>query len=305
MELPTASTAIAPIGRLGANSEVRASRWQYPKSGLRARREWFDRPRPEGQTGRSRTNGEVDDVDGYEAVERVQADQPWFHVGGTRVWSAMPGSLRLIARCSEAGLTTLETGCGASTVVFAATGSEHTVISPDAQEHRLVREYCERVGVDDSRVTYVADSSDSYLPGAFADRVLDFSFIDGAHSFPYPVVDWHYIAGALRIGGRILLDDIPIPAVAPVFQFMKAEDHWALERIVDDRAALFRLTTAPPGENYRAQRFNRRADYSFASPATRLRLHGTSAIANRRAELGERYPALRSAWRTLGRSARS
>jgi hypothetical protein len=160
-------------------------------------------------------------------VELLMRDRPSFHVGGTRIWNALPGSLGLIERLVTASDRTVETGCGASTVVFAAMGAEHTVISPDAREHALVHAYCTSNGIDDSRVTYVADSSDRVLPVLCEGRELDFAFVDGAHSFPYPVVDFHYVAKHLKVGGWLLLDDIPIPAVAPAYRFMKAEAHCA------------------------------------------------------------------------------
>jgi hypothetical protein len=239
------------------------------------------------------------DVERVEVVRSLLRDRPHFHVGGTLIWNALQGSLQTIDSNVEPGMRTVETGCGASTVVFAARAARHTVISPDGREHQLVHEFCERMGIDDGSVDYVADSSDLVLPGRFADRSLDFAFIDGAHSFPYPVVDWHYISRALAVGGKVLVDDIPIPAVAPVFGFMRAEPNWTLDRIVDDRAALFTLSAEPPDENYNAQRFNDHPDYSFASLPTRLRIRGSDGLAQAKTRVGDRYPALRRAYKRL------
>lgn len=236
-------------------------------------------------------------MDNVEVVARLQQDRPMFHVGGTRIWNAMPESLRVIADLVRGGDTTVETGCGASTVVFASRGSTHTVISPDAREHQLVHEYCVSIGVDDSAVNYVASSSDVVLPTLFHGREVDLAFIDGAHSFPYPVIDWHYISEALKVGGRILVDDVSIPAVAPVYRFMAAEDHWSFQRLVDDRAALFVLDALPPSENYHAQNFNLRADYSFTTLPGRARIQGAAMINSARAVMSERYPRLHQAWK--------
>jgi hypothetical protein len=236
-------------------------------------------------------------VDSVEVVARLQQDRPKFHVGGTRIWNAMPESLSLISELVAPGDRTVETGCGASTVVFASRGSRHTVISPDSREHDLVHEYCASIGVDDSNVTYLAASSDAVLPTLFNGREVDLAFIDGAHSFPYPVIDWHYIAEALKVGGRILVDDVSIPAVAPVYRFMAAEDHWSFERLADDRAALFVQTALPPSENYHAQNFNRHADYSFTSLAGRTRIQSAAMLNSARAAVSERYPRLHQAWK--------
>lgn len=235
-----------------------------------------------------------------DVVAALLRDAPSFHVGGTLCWSALPQSLRALQAFVTEGARTIETGCGASTVVFAAQGAYHTTISPDAEEHQRVREYCHTIGIDDSRVTFVAASSDDVLPNLFSGRDLDFAFIDGAHSFPYPIIDWHYISRGLKVSGGILVDDIQIPAVAPVFRFMHEEPQWRLERIFDDRAALFWLVEAPPEEDdYVQQAFNRRLDYSFAPLHARIRILATNRIHALRVNASTRYPRLHRSWKRI------
>lgn len=230
-------------------------------------------------------------------LSRVIRDDPRFHSGGVNCWSALPGILSTISAYTSPHTVSVETGCGASTVLFASAGGQHTAISPDPREHQLVREYCERIGVDHSNVIFIAESSDEVLPGLFDGRVLDLAFIDGAHSFPYAIVDWHYITSSLKVGGRVLVDDVGIHAITPVFHFMKAEDWWTLESIPDDRAALFRLNSMPPEEGYTSQAFNRRMDYSFAPAGVRARLMAGEAATRARREAGRRLPWARDLWR--------
>src|ERR1700753_1544519 len=120
-------------------------------------------------------------------IARMLSDQTSFHLGGQARWDALPGSLQAIRGSVKPGDSTIETGVGASTVVFAACGGRHTAISPDAAEHELVRAYCRKIGGDDSGVTFVAGLSDDVLPAMLgSERTLDMAFIDGAHSFPFP-----------------------------------------------------------------------------------------------------------------------
>ena len=142
-------------------------------------------------------------------------------------------------------------------MVFAASGAHHTAISPDPDEHRRVREYCERIGVDHSRLRLVVGLSDEVLPRLPAERVLDVAFIDGAHSFPYPALDWYYITRMLKIGGQLVFDDVPVPAVAPLFRHMSLESNWRLDAILDDRAAAFSLLAPPAPEEWSSQPFQR------------------------------------------------
>jgi hypothetical protein len=236
-------------------------------------------------------------------VDRLLTDRPRFHVKGTTRWDSLPGTLRAIQQSVHDGNRTLETGCGASTVIFAAQGTHHTVISPDAEEHKRVRDYLKEISVDDSRLVSIVGGSDLVLPDLCTERILDVAYIDGAHSFPYPAIDWHYMTRALKIGGRLIMDDIPIPSTAYVFRFMLSDPDWRLDEILDDRAASFTLIHQPPaGEDYTLQPFNRRPDYGFAPLPARARLILTSEIQRIRPKVASRYPSLRRAWRRFSRA---
>jgi hypothetical protein len=240
----------------------------------------------------------------YDTVDTMVRDAPVFHEGGVTNWNALPETLRAIQTHARPGTRTLETGCGASTVVFAASGSTHTTISPDSREHERVRAYCTEKGIDTSSVTFIDGLSDDILPRMGRGLELDFVFIDGAHSFPFPVVDFHYAARSLTVGGRILLDDVAIPAVAPIYRFMNAEPYWCLEALPDDRAALFQLNTTPPPEEYRLQAFNRSLDYGFLPLPDRVRLDGLHKWGQAKRSLSARYPRVRSMYDRLARSRR-
>jgi hypothetical protein len=234
-----------------------------------------------------------------DVVTQLLRDRPVFHLGGTARWDVLPETLSAIETRVRDGDRTLETGCGASTVVFAAKGAHHTSISPDSSEHDNVAAYCEQIGVDRSRLRFIAGSSDSVLPELCTDRVLDAAFIDGAHTFPYPSVDWHYVVRALKVGGWLLLDDIPIPAVSYVFKYMQSDPSWRLEEILDERTAAFTLVSEPALEDWTVQPFNRRPDYSFAPLPDRARLSAAAEITRLRSGLARRYPRLRTASRKL------
>ena len=96
-------------------------------------------------------------------VDRLLRDRPIFHERGTRRWDALPDTLRAIQKAVQDGNRTLETGCGASTVVFAAQGARHTAIAPHADEHQRVRDYLKEIDIDDSRLVTKLGSSGSVL----------------------------------------------------------------------------------------------------------------------------------------------
>ena len=239
-----------------------------------------------------------------DVVAMLERDQPRFHQQGAAQWDSLPETLRLIQRStSDRAGSTLETGCGASTVVFAASGSSHTAISPDPDEHRRVRDYCEQIGVDHSRLSFIVGLSDEVLPTLPAERTLDVAFIDGAHSFPYPAIDWYYVTRMLKIGGQLVFDDVPIPAVAPLFRHMMLEPNWRLDAILDNRAASFSLLAPPEPEEWSGQPFNRTyPDYSFVPLPQRSRLVVAHRLARLRSQLATRYPRIRRVVKEIERS---
>jgi precorrin-6B methylase 2 len=238
-------------------------------------------------------------------VQRVLADKPAFHLSGTAHWDALPGTLTALRGLVRPGDVTLEVGAGVSTVIFAACGARHTAVSPDPDEQKLIREYCHEIGVDDSQITFLEGFSDDVLPKHLTrERTLDVGMVDGAHSFPVPIVDWYYVARALKVGGRLLLDDVPIPATMPAFRHMSLDPHWRLEGIYDNRSAVFTLVTEPPAaDTWIDQPFNKGyPDYSFASAPSRVQLTAVHRMSSMRSAFGRRYPALRDLYK--GRQAK-
>jgi predicted O-methyltransferase YrrM len=236
-------------------------------------------------------------TDEFDIVERLLEEKPSFHMGGNAHWASLPETLAAIQRSVSPGDVTLETGVGASTVVFAAAGAAHTAISPDGSEHELVRDYCRRIGVDDSRLTFIADFSEDVLPTLLSrERTLDVAFIDGAHSFPFAEVDWCYITRALKLGGRLILDDINIPSVEPVFRHMTLEPNWRSDGVLDDRGAAFTLLAPPrPDDFWPAQRMNASyPDFSFAPRRRRLQLIAEYRVTEIRRRLARRPRLVRA-----------
>ncbi|MHB8669683.1 MAG: class I SAM-dependent methyltransferase [Acidimicrobiales bacterium] len=234
-----------------------------------------------------------------EVASRLARGSPSFHGRGTVSWNAMPGTLGLIARFTQSGQRSTETGCGASTVVFAAAGTHHTAISPFPDEHERIRSYCRDEGIDISRVTFIEGSSDDVLPGL--ETPVDFAFIDGAHSFPYPAIDWHYLARRLAVGGFMLLDDVPIPAVGMTFRHMQGSEAWSFEEFADDRAAMFRrVKDDPTGDYWQLQRMNRAyPQYGFLPLHARIPLEARARAVRLKRQVEARSPVMRRLIRSI------
>jgi hypothetical protein len=151
-------------------------------------------------------------------------------------WAA----LDWLERNVNAGMHTLETGSGASTVVFAASGAAHVAISPDSSEHQRIARYCEQEGIALDHVRFIAESSHTALVDSWQPEPLDVVLIDGAHSFPFPILDWINTAPHLRVGGRVIVDDANQPTANLLARFLRKSPAWELETVLGHRTPCFR-----------------------------------------------------------------
>lgn len=122
-------------------------------------------------------------------------------------------------------MNTLETGSGYSTVLFIQKGCNHTCVVPDHDEVERIRHYCTDEGIPLDRVKFLIGQSFHLLP-SITENSHDIIFIDGAHRFPFPIVDWFYCAMILKEGGLIAIDDTDIVSCNILLTFMLDDPHW-------------------------------------------------------------------------------
>ena len=179
-------------------------------------------------------------------LERLGQDNPQFHMheGKPTSWAPHLDTLRFLSSELAPSMTTLETGCGQTTVVFAIAGTRHFSVMPSADEAERVRQYCATVGLAEN-ITFVLESSDTALTrNGLVPDVLDVVLIDGAHGFPAPILDWHYTARKLKTGGLLGVDDYKMPSVRILYDFLRNEDEWKLLKI-SQNTAFFRKLGEP------------------------------------------------------------
>jgi precorrin-6B methylase 2 len=202
-------------------------------------------------------------------TESLRKTPPSLH-GRDEFWGLAWEALEWLERNVQPGMTTLETGAGASTLVFAAAGATHQAVTPDEDEERRIRDACAARGIDDSRVEFHIGRSQDILP-SLETQPLDLVLVDGAHGFPYPILDWWYLAPRLKVGGRMLLDDAYLSPVATLIDYVRASDSWTLEAPISFRTAHIRKVKDedPPGEAD-ALAAHGRMRFSYLPPGRRL-----------------------------------
>lgn len=139
---------------------------------------------------------------------------------------------------------TLETGAGYTTTLFAASGCQHTTISPSEPEHERISSWCEEHGVTTKNIQFVPRPSQDVLP--YLDKSpLNLVLIDGAHAWPFPYLDWYYTADRLVVGGYMIVDDLNIITGEHLYDFLRGEEsagRWKFETLID-HTAIFMKTS--------------------------------------------------------------
>ncbi len=193
-------------------------------------------------------------------LEALIEEQPHFHAwpdGRSANWGLAPDVLRFLFAQLRPGMTTLETGAGYTTIAFGIAGTRHIAVTPDEAQAGRVRAYLAKLGVAPD-LTFLHGSSDTVLPsGHGIPDQLDLVFIDGAHRFPFPVLDWHYTEGRVPIGGIVVIDDCSMPSVRILRDFLAGEDDWALVEECSQTAFFRRVQKQPNRMDWMDQNLNR------------------------------------------------
>lgn len=203
---------------------------------------------------------------------QLRRSPPGLHGGGNYfglAWSA----LQWLEAHLRPGMTTLETGCGGSSIVFAAAGTDHTVIAPIAEEHDEVRAWCASHGIPTGGVRFIALPSDEALATTWEPRPLDLVLIDGAHGFPYPALDWFHTAPHLRQGGHVVVDDAFLPSVHSLVRFLRASDGWEQVAAPAYRTVVFRKLSDEISYDWVGSRHDRRPHFDYLPLGQRLAAH--------------------------------
>lgn len=136
--------------------------------------------------------------------------------------------LKFLADTVQSDWVTIETGGGRSTCVFAATAKVHYCINPDITANDLIRAFVTEHACLKADLNFVAASSDEAFAALPKALRVDLAYIDGNHSFPIPLLDWHYVDLRLRKDGLLLVDDMQIRSVALLTDYLATEESYEL-----------------------------------------------------------------------------
>jgi len=190
-------------------------------------------------------------------LDELSASDARFHGWAPDIevsWGLNQQALDLLVDLVGEDQRTLETGVGYSTVVFAARGAKHTVVSPAEFEHDRVRTWCEDRGLGLAALQFVCASSQEALP-QLDPTALDLVLIDGDHAFPSPFIDFYYAGGRLVAGGLLVVDDTHLRACRVLSEFLTADTaRWRVHTELSTTTVFERLRgPLIPDEGWMAQ----------------------------------------------------
>jgi len=208
--------------------------------------------------------------------------------------------LQALERLVQAPLDfTVETGCGKSTILLSNLSRAHVVFAvDDSSEERSSIAYfkgCPVFRADRTRL--VLGPTQATLPSFEFPSSIDLAFLDGPHGYPFPELEYAFIYPHLRPGSILVIDDIHIPTIHRLFEFLREDDMFALADLVQT-TAFFRRTEAPAldrfGDGWWLQKFNTKrfpVAVSMAPPETiedgRLLREEITRLQAERAELSQ------------------
>jgi precorrin-6B methylase 2 len=171
-------------------------------------------------------------------------DDVKLHRDGTAQWDASDALLGWLGQNLKPGMRTIETGAGKSTLAFMAAGCVHDTVTPSSSEIAAIKAEAGRRGLDLGKVSFHEGFSQYVLPHMQGHEDVDVVFIDGGHGFPVPGVDWLYLAPRLKVGGRLLIDDVDLWTGSMLVDVLRREPGWRVDTILRGRTAVV-TKTAP------------------------------------------------------------
>lgn len=193
------------------------------------------------------------------AIADISAD---FHQSGTLSGAVI---IEMYSRTRDfENITSIETGCGKSTLLFSAISRKHfcfTRGNTDGHGDDSLDAVLASPRLNKDAVSFVLGPTQKTLPDfGFADK-FDVVFIDGPHGFPFPQLEYYYLYPHLKPGGLLIIDDIHIPTIGQLADFLKEDAMFDFTGHVGT-TAFFRRTSAPVfdpmGDGWWLQQYNTR-----------------------------------------------
>lgn len=190
------------------------------------------------------------------ANEIGQLPEDW-HLAGT----VHPSVLHAIVKYAGNGKVghSVETGSGKTTMVFSHISLDHKVFALDAGNKSIDAVRAHPL-FNSEVVEFIEGPSQKTLPPYQFDYKIQIALIDGPHGYPFPDLEYYYLYPHMAEGGILIVDDVHIPTIRNLFDFLKEDSMFELLEVVET-TAFFKRTNAelfsPIGDGWWLQPYNK------------------------------------------------
>jgi hypothetical protein len=179
-----------------------------------------------------------------EILERIVALPGDWHGCGTM----MRGPLEAMVRLTRGHIRrSIETGSGKTTLLLSHLSEHHTVFAVDAGNSVTVVRDSDLL--DHSHIHFVEGPSQRTLLAHQFTELLDFVLLDGPHGYPFPELEYWAIYRHIKMGGILAIDDVHIPTIGRLFEFLCEDPMFSLIEVVN-ATAFFRRSGEPTFDPY-------------------------------------------------------
>jgi len=140
-----------------------------------------------------------------------------------------------------------ETGSGKTTLLLSHISNHHVAFSIDFGDSiGVVR----RSPLFNSATTlFVEGPTQKTVPIYKFENKLQFVLIDGPHGYPFPEIEYYFFYQHIDTGGLLVVDDVHIPTINNLFDFLMEEEMFDFVEMVGT-TAFFRRNETPLFEPY-------------------------------------------------------
>jgi hypothetical protein len=187
-------------------------------------------------------------------ISRLPAD---WHLAGT----VSEAVLRAIARHSKKReiARSVETGSGKTTLLFSHLSRDHKVFAKEVVRDSPLLER--------STVKFIEGPTQITLPQHKFEQKLQLALLDGPHGYPFPELEYYYLYPHLDTNAMLIVDDIHIPTINRLFDFLSEDEMFRLQEVVDTTAFFVRTEAPlfdPLGDGWWLQTYNTRRFPAFS-----------------------------------------
>jgi len=182
--------------------------------------------------------GPIADV--LEQVQRLPND---WHGAGSLTSDVLRAMCRHIERRRLSH--TAETGTGKSTLLLSHLSPDHKVFTRDDRgDGDSLRQVSDSPLLNRESVEFILGPTQQTIPRYAFTHPFQLVFLDGPHGYPFPELEYYFFYPHLETDGLLILDDIHIPTIFRLFEFLREEDMFACLEVVNT-TAFFRRTDRP------------------------------------------------------------